>query len=157
MSKVKKSYIDELNSHPNKIEIEFAGETRPFLLCGYGAKLARARNQDPVPSIGVLLGKIAPAIGDVQKARVAKDLSWVKALGSHIDGELLDALCVIIWWGLLPYDNDLELEWVEIYSTPTSIWAVFESVFASAMMFNDGESTDEKKSADTKKEKAEGN
>lgn len=125
-----------LRESPERIELVLGGERFEFLLCKYGFSLAAAKGAqyDPVPHIFRLVGTVVT--GQKMLAELARiqteggalptDASIITdvvlpVLTKAADAQVIDAITVIIWSGLLPFDPDIMLEEVEVMLTPATI------------------------------------
>lgn len=128
---------EALDNHPEKIQIQFGGH-RDFLLCAYGAKILRAKGHDPIPVVFDALRMLAPVLGKFAGTN-AKPADLMAALFQSMDPKLVEDMCVVIWWGLVAYDDGITLDEVGVYATPRAIFAVIEQVYDQMSSFGGDE------------------
>ena len=128
---------EALDNHPEKIQIDFGGH-RDFLLCAYGAKILRGKGHDPIPVVFDALRTLAPVLGQFAGTN-AKPHELMAALFQSLDPKLVEDMCLVIWWGLIPYDDKITLDEVEVHATPRAIFAVIEQVYEQMSSFGGDE------------------
>lgn len=147
-----------LQESPERLVITLGGETFEFLLCKYGMSIAAAKGPeyDPVPHIFSLVRTVVT--GQKLLAELARmhqegkalpsDASLVSeyvlpALTKATDAKVLDALTVILWAGLLPFDPDIILEEVEVMLTPGVLVREVPRIVQAVMSYADDAAPEE--------------
>ncbi len=135
--------LEKIKRHPEATTIEIGGQEFIFLLCGYGAKLAREKGRDPFPPIIETLAKIAPAVvksgllkdGKVDMETITPTIVFA-LMQELITGQFFDDLIVVIWWGVLAAQPDTELEDLEILVTPNAMKQIMTEVMPRMMNYS---------------------
>jgi len=115
-----------------------------FLLCGRGAKIARERGHDPIPLIFETFAQITPAL---QKSGMFKDgeipdetkitaAVIIKILSEALSGKVMDDLAVVVWWGVLAAQPDVELEEIEVLITPAGLYSIVVQVWPRMLSYS---------------------
>lgn len=134
--------LEAVRNHPETVEVNIGGQQMLFLLCGRGAKLARERGQDPIPAIFKTLDRLAPA---VQKSGLFTDgvpdedkftpTVILDVLKEAVTGEFFEALTIVVWWGVLAAQPDVELEEIEVLVTPAGMRSIFSQVWPKMLSY----------------------
>lgn len=85
---------EALKAHPDTVTIHFAGEDRRWMLGKYAFDLVRKSGME---------------VEDVIGGAATEEEIMAQGIGEN-----LDMVARMLWAGLLPFDPDLELEWVEL-------------------------------------------
>lgn len=104
----KEELQEALRNHPDTIEIEFAGKERPYFIGNRTFALLRERGFDP--------NKVFPF-----------DLTEEEIEEEGITGQS-DRAAQLVWAGLLPFDEDLELEDVEALMSAREMTALYREI-----------------------------
>lgn len=160
--------LAKVRLNPETATIEFAGEEYLFLLSGLGLKLARAGGHDPIPAIFGIFAKVLPvftgsgmfeADGQIDADRFSLP-DMLAAITGKLDGQLVEDLAVVIWWGLLTAQPDVTLEDVELGLTPRTLVSVVQQVWPKMVSYQEDnlvEDTDDQGGSDSGGEGTEGN
>lgn len=110
---------ERLRDHPECIELEILGETRPFLLTMYGLEQAREQGIEVVPAILDLGNRLAGLFMDEDADDIeVGSPEMAERLKGLIKDEDARTLSVVVWWGLVTFDQDLTLTEVQMMLTP---------------------------------------
>lgn len=139
---------EALLAQPELTHVDIGGEERPFLLCVRGSRIAAGLGREPVQSLMRLVSRVAVVvasggIGDVDDdadvGELVKGLlrseAGAELLRSIGSADTLAELAECVWWGLLPFDEALDPELVEVWLTPAGIAEVFRSVLPAMFAF----------------------
>ncbi len=126
---------DALDNHAEKISINFGSTDRDFLLCVYGAKILREAGHDPIPILLRTVRALAPAMGSIESKALPKAAAVALSIADGLNDTILDDLCIMIWWGLIPYDRDLTLDEIQAHTTVKAVIEVFSTVYAKMTSF----------------------
>jgi hypothetical protein len=120
-----------LKSDPETIEVDFAGEEKPFLFSTLGIERARAKAEPVIPKVVNLLQRFSQVGGEEQEGmeNVTENLSEVLE-----DGDLRD-LTMVVWSGFLTFDEDITLEEVQVVLTPGRIMRYGRQIAESVSSF----------------------
>lgn len=126
----------KLRQHPEYTEIELLGEKKGFLLTMWGVETAKEKGVEVVPLIVDLSNRLAGLWFDED----AEDLEFGSEemgdrLQSLIKNDDLNTLSKIVWWGLLTFDPDIELEEVQLMTTPGTLVELLPKVIDKAFSF----------------------
>lgn len=148
---------NRLRDHPECIEIDILGEKRPFLLTMYGLEKARERGIEILPHILDLGNRLASLFTDED----AEDIEiGSQEMADRLRGLLKDedarTLSVVVWWGLVTFDDDLSLAEVQMMLTPGALVSLVPQVIERVNRFADDE-IEEDSSPSREGEEAEGN
>ncbi len=134
--------LEAVRNHPETVEVNIGGQKMLFLLCGRGAKLANERGHDPIPPIMAVLKSLAPAIQDsgLFTDGVADEAKFTPTvildiMKEFLTGEFFEALTVVVWWGVLAAQPDIELEEIEVLVTPAGMNAIFSQVWPKMLSY----------------------
>ena len=128
---------------PETVHVELGGESRPFLLCVRGSRLAKAAGREPLRALFSLVARVATvagaggAIGDDTDIRDLLSADVVQSLvagSSGVDDALVE-LAECVWWGLLPFDEGLDPDLVEVWLTPRGVASVARTVVPALFAF----------------------
>lgn len=151
-----------LDNHPEKTTLNFGGVERGFLLGGYAADLAVAKGYDPVVSVFRLVKSILPLLGGFEALKEAGetgDASSIMGRLKDIDlaTEHLTDMSVVLWWGLLSFDPDLDVKEVMAYMTPRAGFAAIAEVLPKLLNYTGVELEDEEEEGGKEKKVAQVN
>ena len=134
--------FEAVRNHPETIEVDIGGRQMLFLLSGRGAKLAREGGHDPIPSIIDTLDRLAPAIqksglftDGVPDEKMFTSAVVLDILKEVLTGEFFEALIVVVWWGVLSAQPDVEFEEIEVLVTPAGIRSIFSQVWPKMLSY----------------------
>lgn len=129
---------EKLRQHPEYMEINWLGEKKGFLLSMYGADVAANKGEEVVPRVLDIANRIAGfwLDEDAEDIEVGSD-EMAQRLKGLIRNDDTKTLSVIVWWGLLTFDPDLELEEVQMCLTFGTLINLFPRVVQKAMNFAD--------------------
>lgn len=135
----------KLRQHPEYTEIELLGDKKGFLLTMWGVEAAKEQGVEVVPLIVDLSNRIAGLWLD----ETAEDLEFGseemgERLQSLIKNDDLNTLAKIVWWGLLTFDPDVELEEVQLMTTPGTLVNLIPQVVEKALSFAEDQTEQDK-------------
>ena len=122
--------VDLVRQHPETVEITLGGRKMLFLLNGKGLKMAVARGEDPLPAVFRLISRVIPIFEGSAGGFSARALSQ---LANTVTSELFDELAIIIWWGLLSAQPDVERDEIEILLSIGTIKSLLEQVLPKVL------------------------
>ena len=136
---------------PETVRVELGGESRPFLLCVRGSRLAKQAGREPMRALFSLVARVATVAGaggalsddtDVRELLSADAVQSLVARSAGVDEALVE-LAECVWWGLLPFDEGLDPDLVEVWLTPQGLVSVVQTVVPALFAFA-GDMADEK-------------
>lgn len=121
---------DRLRNDPETIEVDFAGEKKPFLFSTLGIERAKQKAEPVIPKVISILQRMSNVAGQRESiADVAEDLSKV------VEDDDLRDLTMVVWSGFLTFDDDITLEEVQLVLTPGRIMRYGRQIASSVSGF----------------------
>lgn len=111
---------ERLRDDPETVQIDLAGEEKPFLLSTLGMERARQKD-DPLPVLLDIIQRYAHVIDMLRSDASITDEDVQEALKERIRGGDLSDLSLVLWSGFLTFDEDITLEEVQLLMTPGRI------------------------------------
>lgn len=139
---------EKLRQDPETITLKLGGEERPFLISPLGFELAESAGYEVLPVIMDLGFRVARLWNQDD------DLDFLSEQGEQvirqtIKNEDLHNISLIVWTGLLPFDEGLELREVKLMLTLTTIVREVPKVISSMMTFQEDALPEDMQQADS--------
>lgn len=136
-------WLQKVIEHPESIEVKIGPSTYQFLLNGRGSRLTREAGHDPVEAIFKTIAALAPAMQEAglideqqqpRKGGMSVAKLWM-VVAQACRGEVFDAMCVVIWWGVITAHPETDLEDIECDLTPATLVKVGPAIWAKMVSY----------------------
>ena len=130
--KLTKKQRERLSAHPEVTEIDLFGEPQNFLLTVKAASYLRAEHGiEVVPILIDFVNRIGGGwFGAADDLELGTDKAK-EVLDSALKTGDLERLSMLVYWGLVTFEEDLTLDDVQLFLTPTTIIRLFSDLMVS--------------------------
>lgn len=134
-SRPSKKTLAALRECPEFTEVPLGGTPYPFLISVHGFEMATAAGHDPMVELAGIVSSLfgkgeSPDLEDEQALTGAA----TKA-ASRLTSKDLGRFVTLVWAGILPFQPDLERDFVSMTFTPSTAMAVVRGVLPKALAF----------------------
>ena len=128
---------EKLRQDPETITLKLGGEERPFLISPLGFELAESEGHEVLPVIMDLGFRIARLWNRPDDEVDLLSDEGEKLVRDTIQNQDMHNISLIVWTGLLPFDEDLELREVKLMLTFSTMISELPKVVSAVMSFQE--------------------